>query len=209
MTPRTARQTHSRTKLRALGGAETTEAWQMLVEELAARHLGRPRLVVSDGNKGLGAALECVWSGVWHQRCTVHKLRNLEAKAPKHTHDMLREDYHRIVYAPNFTMALQAREPFLAKWRKLCPAVAASLEEAGDELLTFYRFPQSQHLALRTTNAIERLQQEFRRRVKTQAALPNEAAVLRLFFGLFVSGQIQMRRIKGYRDIGGKEVVAA
>ena len=54
--------------------------------------------------------------------------------------------------------------------------------------LTFYQFPASQHLSLRTMNIIERLQQEFRRRVKTQAALPNEGAVLRVFFGLWVGG---------------------
>jgi putative transposase len=86
--------------------------------------------------------------------------------------------------------------------------VVASLEEAGAELLTFFGFPESQHLSLRTTNAIERMQQEFRRRVKTQAALPSEDAVLRVFFGLWVSGQIKLRRIRGYRDIGGKEKAA-
>src|SRR5437899_12978639 len=79
------------------------------------------------------------------------------------------------------------------------PAVAASLEEAGDELLTFYAFPASQWLSLRTTNAIERLQLEFRRRVKTQGAQPSETAALRLLFGLLASGQIKLRRIKGFR----------
>src|SRR3989441_743504 len=68
-------------------------------------------------------------------------------------------------------------------------AVAASLEEAGDELLTFYAFPASQWLSLRTTNAIERLQLEFRRRVKTQGAQPSETAALRLLFGLWPAGK--------------------
>ncbi len=190
-------------------GAESTGGWQMLLEDLAARKMGRPRLVISDGNPGLGSALDRLWPGVPHQRCTVHKLRNLIAKAPKHTHDAVREDYHRIVYAETLDAAQQARAAFLLKWKKLCPGVAASLEEAGEELLTFYQFPASQHLSLRTTNAIERMQQEFRRRVKTQAALPTEGAVLRVFFGLWVSGQMKLRRIKGYRDIGGKEKAAA
>jgi transposase-like protein len=87
--------------------------------------------------------------------------------------------------------------------------VAASLEEAGEELLTFFQFPASQWVSLRTTNAIERMQLEFRRRVKTQAALPNEGAVLRVFFGLWVSGQMKLRRIRGYRDIRGTEKEAA
>ncbi len=190
-------------------GAESTEGWQMLLEDLAARELGRPRLVISDGNPGLDAALDRLWPGVAHQRCTVHKLRNLIAKAPKHAHEAVREDYHRIVYAPHLEAAQKAREAFLTNWRKLCPGVAASLEEAGEELLTFYQFPESQWLSLRTTNSIERMQQEFRRRVKTQAALPSEGAVLRVFFGLWVSGQMKLRRIRGYRDMPGVEKAAA
>jgi putative transposase len=190
-------------------GAESTDGWQMLLEDLAARKVGRPRLVISDGNPGLGAALDRLWPGVAHQRCTVHKLRNLVAKAPKHAHEAVREDYHRIVYAETWDAAQQAHAAFLLKWKKLCPTVAASLEEAGEQLLTFYQFPASQHLSLHTTNIIERMQQEFRRRVKTQAALPNEGAVLRVFFGLWVSGQMKLHRIRGYRDLGGKEEAAA
>jgi transposase-like protein len=189
-------------------GAESTDGWQMLLEDLAARKMGRPRLVISDGNPGLGAALDRLWPGVAHQRCTVHKLRNLVAKAPKHAHEAVREDYHRIVYAETRDAAQQAHAAFLWKWKKLCPTVAASLEEAGEQLLTFYQFPASQHLSLRTTNIIERMQQEFRRRVKTQAALPNDGAVLRVFFGLWVSGQMKLHRIRGYRDLGGKEEAA-
>lgn len=190
-------------------GAESADGWGLLLEDLAGRKLGRPRLVISDGSSGLAAALDRVWPGVAQQRCTVHKLRNLLAKAPKHTHEAVREDYHRIVYAANREAAQKAQEAFLTKWKKTCPGVAASLEEAGENLLTFHRFPESQWLSLRTTNAIERMQLEFRRRVKTQAALPNEGAVLRVFFGLWVSGQMKLRRIKGYRDIERKEKAAA
>jgi putative transposase len=190
-------------------GAESTDGWQMLLDDLAARKMGRPRLVISDGNPGLAAALDQLWAGLPHQRCTVHKLRNLIGKAPKHAHEAVREDYHRIVYAETLDTAQKAREAFLGKWKRPCPGVAASLEEAGENLLTFYQFPESQWVSLRTTNAIERMQLEFRRRVKTQAALPNEGAVLRVFFGLWISGQMKLRRISGYRDIGGKEKTAA
>jgi putative transposase len=193
----------------AIAGAETGAAWQMMLEDLAARHLGRPRLVISDGNAGLRSALERIWPGVAHQRCTVHKLRNLLAKAPAHAQEAVHEDYNRIIYAPNRAAAEGARESFLAKWRTPCPSVAASLEEAGEELLTFYGFPASQHKSLRTTNAIERLQEEFRRRVKTQASLPSEKAALLVFFGLFASGQLNMRRIEGWCDLAQPAAVAA
>ena len=193
----------------ATGGAETAAAWQMMLEDLAARPLGRPQLITSDGNAGLKSALERIWPGVAQQRCTVHKLRNLLAKAREHAPEAVQEDYNRIVYAPDRAAAERARESFLAKWRKPCPSVAASLEEAGDEWLTFYRFPASQHQSLRKTNTLERLQEEFRRRVKTQASLPSEKAALLVFFGLFASGQVKMRRLEGWFDLAEVQAVAA
>ena len=180
-------------------GAESADGRQLLLDDLAARKMRRPRLVISDGNPGLAAALDRLWPGRPHQRCTVHQLRNLLAKAPKHTHEAMREEYHGIVHAETLEIARKAREAFQLKWKKPCPGVAASLEEAGENLLTFYRFLRK----------VERMQLEFRRRVKTQAALPNEGAVLRVFFGLWISGQMKLHRINGYRDIGGKEKAAA
>ncbi len=76
-----------------------------------------------------------------------------------------------------------------------------SLKEAGDELFTFLRFPRSQWTALRTTNALERINEEFRRRTKTQASLPGQDAVLLLLFGLLRSGQVKLRALVGYQDM--------
>jgi transposase-like protein len=189
-------------------GSESTDAWQLLLSDLAGRGLKRPELIIGDGNKGLKAAAARVWGTVRHQRCTIHKLRNLQAKAPKHCLEELGEDYRAIVYAASRAEAEQARERFLGKWRKQCPSVAASLEEAGDELLTFWRFPVELHDSLRTTNIIERINQEFRRRVKTQGPLPSEGAVLRLFFGLLLSGNLNMRKVRGYRHLSALAQVA-
>jgi transposase-like protein len=77
----------------------------------------------------------------------------------------------------------------------------ASLREGGDELLTFFTFPKAQWKTLRTTNTIERLHEEFRRRVKTQGSLPSEDAAVVLLFSLVASGQIRLRRIDGWRKI--------
>jgi len=75
-----------------------------------------------------------------------------------------------------------------------------SLREGGDELLTFLRFPKAQWKTLRT-NTIERLHEEFRRRVKTQGSLPGDAAAIVLLFSLVASGQIRLRRIDGWHKI--------
>ena len=82
-----------------------------------------------------------------------------------------------------------------------CKTVSASFEEAGDELFTFTAFPISQWKALRTTNALERINEEFRRRTKTQASLPSEEAILLLLFGLLRSGQLTLRRLVGWHDL--------
>jgi len=182
-------------------GSESKEAWKGVLENLVHRGLGRPLLAVIDGCAGLRAAVEEVWAEIEVQRCAVHKLRNLLAHAPKHAYDEVRDDFHAIVYAESEAKAKEAYQKFLAKWSKLSASVAKSLEEAGEEILTFYRYPKSQWKALRTTNAIERLNEEFRRRVKTQSSLPNEDAVLVLLYGLVASGLVRLRKIDGYRQL--------
>ncbi len=154
-----------------------------------------------DGHAGLRRAVELVWPRAAVQRCCVHKLRNLERKAPKHALAEIRDDFRRIVYAASADAARAAFVAFERTWAKRCPGVVTSLREGGEELLTFFCFPKAQWKTLRTTNVIERLHEEFRRRVKTQGSLPTEDAALVLLFSLVVSGQIKLRRIDGWRKI--------
>jgi transposase-like protein len=113
----------------------------------------------------------------------------------------IREDFHRIVYAVSAEAARGAYTVFERTWAKRCPGLVTSLREGGDELLTFFRFPKAQWKTLRTTNVIERLHEEFRRRVKTQGSLPGEDAALILLFSLVASGQIRLRKIDGWKKI--------
>lgn len=184
-----------------LMGSESKAAWTTLVEDLAARGLPEPVLVILDGNAGVRAAVAQTWPRAAVQRCVVHKLRNLEAHAPTRLLTDLRADFHTITDAETLGAARRAYDRFRRVWRSRAESVVRSLEEAGPELLTFYAFPRSQRRSLRTTNAIERLHEEFRRRVKTQAAHPHEQTVLRLFFGLYASGQIILRKIDGWVDL--------
>ena len=135
------------------------------------------------------------------QRCTVHKLRNIARKAPKHAYDEIKAD------ADSERAARTEYKAFVAKWRKPCPSVVESLEDGGDELLTFYRFPKAQWRTLWTTNAIERLNGEFRhRRVKTQCSLCTEDAavvvvVVVVLFSLVATGQIKLCKLDGYQKL--------
>jgi len=185
-----------------LVGDESTAAWGAVIQGLVARHIGIPTLAVIDGNPGLAATLLEQWPTLAIQRCTTHKLRNLEAKAPARFREELAEDYRRMIYADSRTAVDQARGRFLKKWRLRCPAVIECLHEAGEDLFTFLRFPASQWKALRTTNALERINEEFRRRTKTQASLPGQDAVLLLPFGLLRTGQVKLRKMDGWKEMG-------
>jgi len=106
-----------------------------------------------------------------------------------------------MIYADDSAAVSKARTTFQRKWKLRCPAVLTSFEEAGDELFTFLAFPKSQWKALRTTNALERINGEFRRRTKTQASLPSSDAVVLLLFGLLRSGAVKLRPIDGAKDL--------
>lgn len=183
-----------------LVGSESGASWKTFVEDLTARGLAAPQLCIIDGHKGLRKALASTWPHSAVQRCVVHKLRNLEASCPKKSWPQLRADFAALVEAPDRNAARAAYGRFVRVWKLRCQAVVESLLEAGDELLTHYSFPRAQWRALRTTNAIERLHEEFRRRIKTQGSLPSEASVLCLFYGLWASGQIRLRKIDGWQE---------
>jgi putative transposase len=184
-----------------LCAGESFGAWKGCLDDLVARGLRTPMLCIIDGNAGLRRAVGETWPRAAVQRCCVHKLRNLERKAPKHVLAEIRDDFHRIVYAANADAARAAYTAFERAWSKRCPGAVTSLREGGDELLAFFAFPKAQWKTLRTTNTIERLHGEFRRRVKTQGSLPGEDAALILLFSLVASGQIKLRRIDGWRKI--------
>jgi putative transposase len=182
-------------------GGETFEAWKGCLDDLVTRELAVPVWCVIDGHPGLRKSVGLVWPQALVQRCCVHKLRNLERKAPKHAlaeipgrlpPDRVRRERSRRARGLH-RVRTEVEAPL--------PRGVRSLQEGGDELLTFFQFHKRQWKTLRTTNVIERLNEEFRRRVKTQGSLPTEDAALVLLFGLVVSGQIRLRRLDGWRQI--------
>lgn len=181
--------------------SESLSAWQGVIEGLGERGLQSPELVMLDGNKGLIGSVRKEWPSADIQRCTKHKYENLKSHCPRHAHDELHRDYVAITHAKDLDEARKAYRSFVAKWSRLVLAVAESLEEAGEDLLTFYRYPKAQWKSLRTTNIVERLNGEFRRRVKTQGSFTNETSALALLWGLIASGTIRLRKIDGYHTM--------
>jgi transposase-like protein len=191
--------------VKAMGG-ESTEAWRAVLDDLIRRGLRRPEFLIVDGAPGLENAIAAVWHGVPVQRCTVHKHRNLLAHAPERLHDEISADYNDMIYAATREEVEARRKAFMRKWRLKHRAVADSLQEAGDRLFTFTRLPPSQWRSVRTTNAIERLHEEFKRRIKTQTVLPSADTAAMLFWALLASGQINMRKVDGWQTLATKPI---
>jgi putative transposase len=187
-------------------GSESTEAWRTVLDDLITRGLRQPEFLVVDGAPGLDQAIASVWNDVPVQRCTVHKHRNLLAHAPERLHEEITADYTDMIYAATREEIEARRKAFIRKWRLKHRAVADSLEEAGDHLFTFARLPPSQWKSARTTNAIERLHEEFKRRIKTQTVLPSADTAAMLFWALLASGQINMRKIDGWQTLATKPI---
>ncbi len=187
-------------------GSESAEAWRTVLDDLIKRGLRRPEFLIVDGAGGLEKAIAAVWDGVLVQRCTVHKHRNLLAHAPERLHEEITADYNDMIYAATPEEIAARRKAFLRKWRLKLHAVADSLEEAGDSLFAFARLPPSQWRSARTTNAIERLHEEFKRRIKTQTVLPSADTAAMLFWALLASGQINMRKVDGWQTLATKPI---
>jgi putative transposase len=191
--------------IKSMGG-ESAEAWRAVLGDLVKRGLRRPEFLIVDGAPGLDKAIAAVRDGVPVQRCTVHKHRNLLAHAPERLHEEITADYNDMIYAATPQEIAARRKAFIRKWRLKHRAVADSLEEAGDRLFTFARLPPSQWRSLRTTNAIERLHEEFKRRIKTQTVLPSADTAAMMFWALLASGQINMRKVDGWQSLATKPI---
>ena len=188
-------------------GGRPEAAWRALLDDLVRRGLRTPALVVIDGAPGLEKAVAALWPDMAVQRCTVHKHRNLLAHAPERLHEEISNDYRDMIYAARRDARGEVetrRKAFIRKWRLKCRAVADSLEEAGDRLFTFTRFPPSQWKSIRTSNAIERLHEEFKRPINTQTVPPCAETAARLFWALLASGQITMRKVDGWQTLAEK-----
>jgi transposase-like protein len=191
--------------IKSMGG-ESTEAWRAVLDDLIGRGLRRPEFLIVDGAPGLEKAIAAVWDGVPVQRCTVHKHRNLLAHAPERLHEEITADYNDMIYAATREEVETRRKAFIRKWRLKHRAVADSLQEAGERLFSFTRLPPSQWRSVRTTNAIERLHEEFKRRIKTQTVLPSADTAAMLFWALLASGQINMRKVDGWQTLATKPI---
>jgi len=166
--------------------SESEESWRSLLEELWRRglHGTKLRLITTDGNPGLIAALELVWPRVSLQRCWVHKLRNVSARLKKSQQECLLGA--KLIYQARTRREAIARfRVWKTRWRVQAERAVRCLELDLEELLAFYDCPQAHWKRLRTTNVIERLFVEVRRRIRTMCAFTTRDSCERILFSVF------------------------
>lgn len=136
---------------------------------------------------GLAAALQTVYPEVAHQRCWVHKMRNILGKVRKQDYDQVKSDARAIYQADGLKAAPQAFKHFKFRWSSQYPGMVRQLEKDLPHLLAFFAFPKHLWKKLRTTNVIERCFVEVRRRTRPMVCFVNVQGVDRIIFSIFSS----------------------
>ena len=183
------------------GASESAGAWGSFVDDMKDRGLRSPLLVISDGGKGLCAAIETCFPDSLHQRCLVHVCRNLVEKVPLHAQGEVKRDYWAIfdgIETEGKAAEAEARKRakrFIARWEPLYPSAVACVADNLDALVAHLRFPKEHHKRIRHSNLIERTFGETRRRVKVIGRLPGEQSCLSLIWAVLD------RASKGWRGL--------
>jgi putative transposase len=164
----------------AVGDSEDKAFWTAFLRSLRARGLGGVRLVISDAHEGLRTSIEAVMLGAAWQRCRVHFLRNVLAKVPKGSSEMVAAAIRTIFAQPDAAAVGDQLDSIAGKLGRQFPAVETMLREAATDICAFAAFPAAHWKKVWSTNPLERVNKEIKRRTNVVGIFPNEAAVLRL-----------------------------
>ena len=163
-----------------LGPEESEASWSELLAQLLERGLSGVQLVIADEHAGLAAAVRKLLPEVSRQRCTVHLQRNVGAKVPHRLRKRVAREVSAIFKASELTEAKKLLAEFKTRWTKELPEAVAVLDRGFGAATQFYAFPEAHWPRLRTTNGLERLHGEIKRRIKAAGAFPDRASALRL-----------------------------
>jgi putative transposase len=174
------------------GDKESALSWRELFKDLKSRGLNSHTIIlgIMDGLKGLETVFKEEFPKANVQRCQVHVARNVIAKVPKKLKNVVADDMRSIFYASSKPKAMEFFHDFKKKWERELPSAVKCLENSIDACLTFFTFPEDEWISLRTTNIIERLNKEFKRRTKSMEILAGESACYRLL--AFISLKMEL-----------------
>jgi putative transposase len=174
------------------GDKESASAWRELFRDLKQRGLDRGKVVlgVMDGLPGLEKVFKEEFPKARIQRCQVHVARNVLAKVPHKVKALVADELRSIFYASSKGKALGFFQDFKGRWEKEVPSAVACLERSLASCLTFFHFPVEHWISLRTTNIVERLHKEFKRRTKPMEIVAGEVSCYKLL--AFISLKMEL-----------------
>jgi len=185
-----------------LGPRESYDAWLSFLQDLTARGLKDPLLVILDGAPGLVKAVKRMWPHAFRQRCQVHKMRNILAKLPRLMRTRMHGLVQQVFLAPTYELAMKRGRALIARFRDRYTAAMECVEHDLEECVTYLRFPEPHHRRIRTTNRLERLNGEGRRRTKVIPRFPTERSCLTLLYATLITASKQWRGLTMTTAIG-------
>jgi putative transposase len=162
-----------------IGPSEAETFWSSFLKSLSRRGLGGVKLVISDAHEGLKAAIRRVFGAGW-QRCRVHWMRNALAYVSKTQQSMVAAALRQAFLQPDRAQASQMLRHLADQLRQKWPKLAAFIDDSETEVLSYLDFPEPHRSKLHSTNPLERLNKEVKRRADVVGIFPNEAAIIRL-----------------------------
>jgi transposase-like protein len=185
------------------GYRESEESWASVLRGLRARGVRWIGLMIGDGIAGLWKALRGTFPMAAHQRCWVHKMRNVLDRVPNKAHDEVLDALREIYRARSYDEALKLRAAFIRQYQRAYPKAVESLLEAGDSLLTYLRFPKQHWVHLKTTNPIESLFSTVRLRTRAARRLRTRMGAVCLIFQLLRTSETRLRAIRAAHLVTG------
>jgi transposase-like protein len=164
----------------SIGSEESEESWSELLRQLCERGLSGVRLVIADEHKGIEAAIRHVLPEAGRQRCTVHFVRNLLHKVPQRLRGRLAPRFSRLFCAQGLKEAQELRSKLAEEFGAMLPEAFEVLDRGWAAATRFYAFPKEHWVRIRTTNGLERLHGEIKRRVRAVGVFPDRDSALRL-----------------------------
>jgi len=163
-----------------IGAQESEASWTELLGELVARGLSGVQLIIRDEHAGLITAARKVLPEAKQQRCTVHLMRNVFSQVPKQHQKRLARELVAVLHADSLDVAKRKLRAFRLQFGKQFPEAVACLERGFADATTYFAFPKAHWMRLRSTNGLERLHGEIKRRTRAIGAFPDRASALRL-----------------------------
>jgi putative transposase len=191
----------------ATGPSEAEPFWTAFLRSLTRRGLRGVKLVISDAHEGLKAAAAKVLSATW-QRCRVHFLRNALAHAGKGQRQMVLAAINTAFAQDDFKAASLQWRAVADQLREKFPKLSALMDEAEADVLAFMSFPKAHRTQIHSTNPLERLNAEIKRRTDVVGIFPNEAAVTRLVGALLLEQNDEWQLQRRYMQLEGLQLLA-